>query len=923
MQSLRSLHYRRSQNRKPPSKPTKNAAQPVPRESRVKSRVDDKIKKRMSMRYADISSPTELSPGLPPVPAISQSFAIDSPVDGPSLGGASFETESEDAARSRTAKEDKKFLDAENFDPDAFLKLKLANSTEAELQSLQSSLHAAKEATAADLQRTVFKNYAEFVLISKEISSLENELLELKDLLSDYKSMPSLLHIPDPTTLTSSTLSTYKRSSVADLRIMYYNQMQSLHSTIEGASKFAPITPGRHVVSEMEGIYSLNAATYRVAGKVKFVILDDAVLVARRRRRNVGNDGGGKGGPVNEGKLVAERCWPLNEILVLDTKDSSSMTNVFKIRHGKEAHVYRTENSTDKRALLVQLRQVAEELAARRRREREGEHERRKTLFHSSNGDRTVPPMPEWMADLARKGGDIPGAGADAKEKAERDARWTSDWADQLTVAIALREWIKAVELVEKAQERLAVTPTLESKLPVLRSQLIAALLDALSKPTIRRSSVVILISLLTRLKAGSAARNTLLQMRSQVIKSHIRNIRFEGNISTYIADLAIVCFTGIKHTADWFLASFKENEAASSFVDWTKKEIENYAEIFRKQVFTPDVDPGVVREAVKITHAQGRKLLQEYGLDFTHIFNELLVENPKEPLKLESTFSFNSHNPLSKHPSQVFSPATTPKQATSTNGQRTPPVQGAASSSSEAPPVPALPSYLKQQPSKPAMQASKSTDRDPDRAPTPQSSKPSMDRERVPTPKLTDPPDLSPVSITEPSLTFPLMSPTSPYSPTTFPYSGATATPTSATSFAMLGNMLSPTAATNDRMVFSIPSRSGARTPVSSREPLAALSGMKAPAYVSPLSSPVPQSLKSPVKKASSSSLSGTRIGNGSSASVNEMNGASGTPGRVPPRALRAGMSNAPPTPARSSNRPGAGHRPPPVAVPQHDGMI
>ena len=389
-------------------------------------------------RYAEISSPTELN--QPPLPAIHhQAFSI--PTRGPSPG-ISFEAENDIEARSRTAKEDKKLLDSVAFDPDAcpfsscvslgslltffslVLKLKLANSTEAELKSLQSSLHIAKEDTAADLQRTVFKkyarhlrllrcvnlvfSYAEFVLISKEITTLENELLELKDLLSEYKSMPSLLHIPDPTTLTSSTLSTYKRSSIADLRVMYYNQMQSLHSSIEGAAKFAPITPGRHVVSEMEGIFSLNAATYKVVGKVKFVILDDAVLVARRRRRNAGNDGGRGGGSLTEGKLVAERCWPLNEMLVLDTKDSSGewrffnsneshrskgMTNVFKIRHGKETHVYRTEHPADKKALLVQLRQVAEELSAKRRKEREGEHERRKTLFQAtnSNGDVCAP----------------------------------------------------------------------------------------------------------------------------------------------------------------------------------------------------------------------------------------------------------------------------------------------------------------------------------------------------------------------------------------------------------------------------------------------------------------------------------------------------------------------------------------------------
>jgi exocyst complex component 8 len=37
-----------------------------------------------------------------------------------------------------------------------------------------------------------------------------------------------------------------------------------------------------------------------------------------------------------------------------------------------------------------------------------------------------------------------------AKEKAEQDARWVGDWSDELTVAIALREWEKAVVLVEQ-----------------------------------------------------------------------------------------------------------------------------------------------------------------------------------------------------------------------------------------------------------------------------------------------------------------------------------------------------------------------------------------------------------------------------------------------------------------------------------------
>ena len=50
------------------------------------------------------------------------------------------------------------------------------------------------------------------------------------------------------------------------------------------------------------------------------------------------------------------------------------------------------------------------------------------------------------MADLAMKAGmsDL------AKDKAERDIRWVGEFADELTVAIALREWDRAVELVEQ-----------------------------------------------------------------------------------------------------------------------------------------------------------------------------------------------------------------------------------------------------------------------------------------------------------------------------------------------------------------------------------------------------------------------------------------------------------------------------------------
>lgn len=184
------------------------------------------------------------------------------------------------------------------------------------------------------------------------------------------------------------------------------------------------------------------------------------------------------------------------------------------------------------------------------------------------------------MADLAQKGGDIPGMGTDIKEKAERDARWVGEWSDDLAVAIALKEWTKAVDLVEQGrlnfphgssplisqigQTKLSSMPLLADKLPSLRSQLTSSLLSSLSLPSNRKSSTVSLITLLNRLQAGSAARTIFLEMRAQVIRAHMRKIRFEGHIGTYVGELSTVYFTGIKHTADWYLASFKENEFAS-----------------------------------------------------------------------------------------------------------------------------------------------------------------------------------------------------------------------------------------------------------------------------------------------------------------------------------------------------------------------
>ncbi|KAI0279416.1 hypothetical protein BGY98DRAFT_1089185 [Russula aff. rugulosa BPL654] len=669
MESLRS----RASTRKGPkpaaklSKPEKNVR---------KSRVDDRIKKRMSTRYATISSPTPADGTPPSVPTIPLGLR------GPDLD---IIRERDEVARQQApSKEDlrameNKLLDVEDFDPDAYLKLKLANSTEAELRSLQSSLQNSKDEVAADLQRNVFKNYAQFVFISKEIGTLENDMMELKESLSEWKSMPSVLHIEESASVADRRRNV--RSSVADLRILYANQMQNLHAQIEGSAKFVPTTPGRHVVAEIDGILALNAATYKPMSTVRFVLLDDAVLVARKRRRRNASE---------SDKLVADRCWPLNEMLVLDTKDTATLVNVFKVKHGKETHVYRTDSASDKKNMLAQFRHIAEELSAKRRKEREGEHERRKSLWAGGGGrgltsPGEVPPVPDWMTDLVQH----TGMNDSAKEVAERDARWIGDFADQLTVAIALREWDTAVDLVEQGQAKLNSMPLLAAKLNPLATSLVSALLQALSYPHNHKEVVKKLISLLIRLDAGAAARTTFLAARTETARRLVRMIRFDGHIGTYISELAISIFTVIKHTADWFLASFRENEVAGSFIEWARSLIETFAEMFRIQVFGTDVDESVVEEARNITHNQSRKHLQEFGLDFRFILDALLVPNPPDSGNISPAVPILAPAPKPSLQASSKTPVLPPRPTRSSVVQIAEPASESAHSSPAAPDLP------------------------------------------------------------------------------------------------------------------------------------------------------------------------------------------------------------------------------------------
>lgn len=54
------------------------------------------------------------------------------------------------------------------------------------------------------------------------------------------------------------------------------------------------------------------------------------------------------------------------------------------------------------------------------------------------------------------------------------------------------------------------------------------------------------------------------LATRSGVIKKRIRQLTFEGDVTTYINELSLIVFTLIRNTCEWYRDSFKDNRMAS-----------------------------------------------------------------------------------------------------------------------------------------------------------------------------------------------------------------------------------------------------------------------------------------------------------------------------------------------------------------------
>lgn len=256
------------------------------------------------------------------------------------------------------------------------------------------------------------------------------------------------------------------RSSVANLEALWSTQLQALWKRVESSQKFLPAIPGRHVVLESNRWVELNAATWKPRRRVHIILLNDHLLIASEKKRSDNVPSPNRRQSVymqgNASQLVAERCWPVQDVQMADIArtshsvnpsrdERSNIANAVNVRVGTESWTFATVSSSDssgeKSALLVAFRKATEDLRKTIAAEH-GERERKLDELSFLNGDTRL----KSASSLNDAAASMPNRSSTLIEVDGRQQtlRWVENQIDALDIDIALQRFEDAVARTEK-----------------------------------------------------------------------------------------------------------------------------------------------------------------------------------------------------------------------------------------------------------------------------------------------------------------------------------------------------------------------------------------------------------------------------------------------------------------------------------------
>lgn len=345
----------------------------------------------------------------------------------------------------------------------------LADASDQQLRDYQTSLRKLKNRTSTDLQQNAYQNRTHFVKISKDAEKLNEEMRNLRSQLAEVSTLVSNLMSkaklpesrPTPDDAATRNRKQANRSSVANLEAMWNDQLHSLWKTVEGSQKFLPAIPGRHVIDEQSKWVELDAATWKTKQRVRLILLNDHLMVATEKKRRIDPSTMIDGEPEKKAliKLVAEKCWLLQDIDILDltstagARDKHDMTHAINIRCGHESFTYRSDRTpiSDKSKLLGAFRTASEELRRMLRANTETTAKSKEAMNYYAARDPAMSKKTDLLRSLSNSK-NRPEILIDVDGK-QKNLRWVEGQIDEMDIEVALQHFEDAVRYVEKLRK--------------------------------------------------------------------------------------------------------------------------------------------------------------------------------------------------------------------------------------------------------------------------------------------------------------------------------------------------------------------------------------------------------------------------------------------------------------------------------------
>ncbi|KAG9640909.1 putative exocyst complex component Exo84, partial [Aureobasidium melanogenum] len=598
-------------------------------------RTADLVKRRYSTRFANYPQDAERAPSVPNIPAhLAQSRPNRSP-----------------DRRSERIRVDINALRDPDLQPDQYVSILLQDASESDIHAYQQDLRKLKNRTSTDLQHNVYQNRTQFIHISNEADKLKSEMHTLRALMSELTGV--LSHATsagsnhEDQNAQQQSRKRQNRSSVANLEALWSTHLQAMWKRVEGSQKFLPAVPGRHIVYESGRWLELNAATWKPRRRLHVILLNDHLLLASEKKRfdppGMNSSPQSKRASVyqqaqTQTQLVAERCWPLQDIHMTDistraTDDRHNITTALNVRIGNESWTLASSSASDAgqevNTLLVHFRKSVEDLRKTLAADQDHRDRAMDELAFLTGQSRFYKKASAQSTDSTTLNSSSTLIDVDGKQQT---LRWVENQVDALDLSIALQHFDDAVALSEKLRKLAknikgnnVVQDIILSKLDQRGAKLATMLARRLKDTNSGAAATKENVGWLMRLGFEETARSAYLESRKEVLRKRARQIPFTGSLPPHLTALSYVTFAIILHTLRTFSSSFPPT-SSSAVVKWAKERIDEFNESLNRQLSSVERGSPLWNECIDVVREQAA-VLGEAGVDFSGLIAQGLTQ--------------------------------------------------------------------------------------------------------------------------------------------------------------------------------------------------------------------------------------------------------------------------------------------------------